>query len=268
MLAWLRRFGVVGVLSGGLLLIGAPAVSASNGSALCGTFLQQTAAEQDTMAKSGFYSHLDPQAMALCTGDAFATRASFSWVAIEQSTAYCSPSCGNSIVQIGRGSCYEPADSNCVGGPQRLVYAFGRDPGADGCAGLDTILAATHDAGPAPTDTGLHYYRVFHSASAGLWYFDHWPKGQGVTIVATIPDSKICWKEPIGSTFNEVWNSGDAVGGYAANHYNFLSMTRQETVGGSWIPSLGNSCIDDPILSAPYFCHTTPPQAWEGWTAR
>ena len=121
--------------------------------------------------------------------------------------------------------------------------------------------------GPAPTDTGLHYYRVVDDGS--WWRFDHWPKGEAVTTVRLLSRSAICWTDREGNTFNETWNSGDALGGSNANHYNLLSMTRQISVGGGWsATSLDAAAPCTYVPGGVYMCDVTASQAWEAWTNR
>ena len=148
-------------------------------------------------------------------------------------------------------------------GGQRIVVAWGRDPEQPGCSGKTRVMPNVGDKGPAPTDTGYHYYRVHDDGS--FWRWDHWPKGQSLITVKSLADTEICGTQREGLTFNETWNQGDALGGSAANHYNYLSMTREVTVGGAWVASAGYTCY---LWGAgpPYNCSTTGSQAWEAWT--
>lgn len=211
---------------------------------------------------SGYYSHLDSQATLLCGNPLPATASgSFKWVAM--STNVCGPGC-LAIMQIGRGRCI--FGSGCDAGPgQRLIVAWGVDHRAPGCAGWMERNPTPIDAGAAPTDTGLHYYRV---VTDGLnWHFDHWRKGQAFQIALTLSAGSQCFGQRLGYTFDETWDHGDALGGSAVNHNNYLSMTRQETIGGPWLATnlTGQPCLLDPALS--YFhCSVTASQAWESWT--
>ena len=71
-------------------------------------------------------------------------------------------------------------------------------------------------------------------------------------------------------TFSETWDRGDALGGSATNHYNFLSMTRL-TAGGAWQATLNQPCFTNaanPPVPTFYHCDETGQQAWEAWTDR
>jgi hypothetical protein len=182
----------------------------------------------DSLAYKGYYSHLDPQTLAICTSPVpGGPSASWGWSAVGATSASCNDpilGCPLSIVQIGRGACRYSVYESCQGTGQRLFAAYGRSEASDGCEGLDDILPVPLNRAPAPTDTGLHYYRVWLDGST--WRFDHWPKGQAVTQVFVVAASLICWTSRAGLSFNETWERGDAVGGSATNHYNFQSMTR------------------------------------------
>jgi hypothetical protein len=84
-----------------------------DGSDVCGTISSRFAGTVDPLAYTGFYSHLDPQVLKLCTGDAAAHRGSFSWSAIE--TSDFAVTYADSIVQIGLGSCYSAGISGLLG---------------------------------------------------------------------------------------------------------------------------------------------------------
>lgn len=115
-----------------------------------------------------------------------------------------------------------------------------------------------------PGDTGFHYYRIWTDGS--VWRFDQWPKGGAVTQVFSISASLICWTDREGITFAETWDRGDALGGHAANHYNFRSMARQATIGGAWTADIVATCGTTP--SPIYLCNVTASQDWEAWTNR
>ena len=264
---WLRK---IAVIVGMALAMTVPSVAlAADGSAACGAVVHRFAYTIDPLGDNGFYSHLDPQALHLCTGDANTTRGSFSFAAVERTyPGGCSiGTCPNSIIQIGRGLCFDPLNPSCFpNSGQRLIVGWGRDPEAVGCTGRTLVRAVPEDKGPAPTDTGLHYYRV-HDDPTGIWRFSHWPKGQPVVTVKSVDESQICWGVREGVTFNETFNVGDSLGGYAANHYNFLSMTRLQNQSGSWEPSLGYQCGLANQLAVDH-CATTGQQAWEAWSDR
>lgn len=209
---------------------------------------------------------MDPQSLLLCTNPIpGAQSASWGWSAVQLSSSACNGgSCPNSILQIGRGACRFSPYSGCQNGTaQRLFVAYGRDNEADGCSGLSDILPVPNDRGAAPTDTGIHYYRVYLDGST--WRFDHWPKGKAVTQTFTLADSIVCWTARDGVTFNETWDRGDALGGTSTNHYNFLSMTRL-TAGGAWQATLNQPCGHTVLPE--YNCLVTGQQAWEAWTDR
>jgi hypothetical protein len=219
----------------------------------------------DAVAYNGYYSHLDPQTLFLCTNpDPGTPSASWGWSAVQATSGSCSQQdgCPRSIVQIGRGACRYSAYADCNGTAQRLWVAYGRDSGVTGCAGLQNIDPIPLDRAAAPTDTGLHYYRVWRDGST--WKFDHWPKGQAVVQVFSISSSLICWTQREGVSFSEIWDRGDGLGGSTANHYNYQSMTRL-TQGGVWQATLNQPCG---ATGDPYFCDETGQQKWEAWTDR
>lgn len=221
----------------------------------------------DVLAQTGYYSHLDPQDNPICSGNSGGRSGSFAFAAVQ--TQSCTPAnaCPSSIIQVGRGRCVN--QPSCSGG-HRLFSAWGANQEAPGCQGHIEVLATPVDRGAAPGGSGLHYYRVYTDGTN--WYFDHWPKGQAVVPAAPpINSSHICWTERMGVTFNESWDKGDAVGGHAANHYNFISMTRRETISGGWFATLNQPCAKQPNPDPdgiPTACLATAAQAWEGWTNR
>lgn len=179
----------------------------------------------------------------------------------------CNPAgtCQLSLVQVGRGACRYSPYSGCQNGTaQRIFVSYGRDPHATGCSGMTEIRPVPLDRGAVPGDTGLHYYRVWQDGST--WRFDHWPKGGTVVQVFSISASLICWTQREGLTFSESWNAGDALGGHAANHYNYMSMARLPSVGGTWVADTISSCATTPFPI--YNCSVTASQKWEVWTNR
>jgi hypothetical protein len=90
-------------------------------------------------------------------------------------------------------------------------------------------------------------------------------------MVSFVNQNEICWGSRTALTFNESINPGDALGGTPANHYNFLSMTRQGSIGGAWSATSLNPAAPCNVLSAPlsiHYCDVTASQAWEAWTDR
>lgn len=246
-----------------------PTVTAAAANVNCGNVVTTLAGELDSAAESGYYSHLDPQGLLACTNQTGSRWGVFSFAAIQ--TEGCnSGGCGNSIVQIGRGRCFEFNHPYCQNqAAQQLITGWGRDPEAPGCGNRGRRLAVPVVHGNAPMDTGFHYYRVWDDGNS-WWRFDHWPKGQAVVGARLINRSEICWTTREGATFNEKWNEGDALGGTASNHYNFISMTRQIAIGGQWQATVTTDpCDVDPGgLFSPYHCDVTGTQAWEAWTDR
>lgn len=256
-----------------LLLLGNPITVAADTANCVGNTPNSFAANYDaaTLPVTGYYSHLDPQSLLICTNPFPSTvRGSFSWSAIQRGDAD-EADCDFCIVQIGRGACDDPANPSCVGTSQRLFTAWGRRSTAPGCDGQQDIIPAPANMGPAPTDTGLQYYRVWRDGT--YWRFDHWPKGQAVVQVRLISQSLICWGNRTAVTFNETFNTSDSLGGTPTNPYNFLSMARQAAVGGAWSPTSLNAAAPCGFLSldpigADYRCDVTASQAWEAWTDR
>lgn len=214
---------------------------------------------------TGYYSHLDPQGLFLCTApDADDVRGSFAWSAVTGPGG-----CSFCIVQVGIGACDDPGNpTHCAGTSQRLFTAWGRSPSAQGCGSQSEVSPTPFSLWPAPTGAGLHYYRVWRNNS--YWFWDHWPKGQALVQLQFLNQSNICWGDRHAVTFNETFNTGDSLGGTPANHYNFLSMTRQNTVGGAWSATVLNPAAPCDILSAGaiYHCDITASQNWEAWTDR
>lgn len=246
---------------------------AGNGTADCGAWHPRFGAMIDPANVTGFYTHLDSQALSPCTDPPpEPTRASFAWSAIERDSVNgcTSGSCPNSIVQVGRGICNDPANpTGCRNAGQRLLRAWGRDSEAYGCSGLGDVVPAPHDYGAAPTDTGLHYYRVWRDATA--WHFDHWPKGHPVSeLLPAVSVANVCWSSrPEAAAFNETWNQGDALGGSTSNHYNFVSTTKQVAVGGAWSPTTFDPSDPCTVIDRGiYLCDVTGAQSFEVWTNR
>jgi hypothetical protein len=57
------------------------------------------------------------------------------------------------------------------------------------------------------------------------------------------------------------------------HNYNFISMTRRETISGGWFATLNRPCGKQPPQgedpdNLPTACLATAAQAWEGWTNR
>lgn len=271
-----RRLGVVsvaGVIAALIMHFGPGVAVAGPPTANCnGAYSSAFASTYDSLASKGYYSHLDPQTLMLCSNPVpGGPSGSWGWSSLIRTNASCSDGdgCPNSIVQIGRGACRYSQYSGCQNGTaQRLFAAYGRDGGAQGCQGLNDIEPVPLDRGAAPTDTGLHYYRVWLDGST--WRFDHWPKGQSVTQAFTLSASIICWTQRQGVSFAESWDRADALGGSTTNHYNFLSMTRM-TAGGVWQPTLGQPCVvsvSNPPIPYFYHCDETGAQSWDAWTDR
>lgn len=255
------------LLSSLLLVTGAHPVAAANGAANCGGLSVLGAGNFHNAFTSGIYAHLDPQLLQLCLNPAGNTqRGSFSWSAIQYAGE-----CPNCILQIGRGICDDPLNSDdCDNQGQRVYTSWGRDPSVSYCSTKSRILPTPVDRGPAPQDNGYHYYRV--AISGGSFVFDHWPKGQPLVSEWSIPVGEVCWRlNAIGATFVERWNSGDALGGSDANHYQVLHVTGRTGLD-PWLPSAMNAnqpCASDPGGSFnPYHCDITGTQAWKAWTSR
>jgi hypothetical protein len=259
------------VLSASLTLIGRPpSAAASNGVDQCWNINLTRLAGQfppDGTAFAGYYAHLDPQTQYLCTTQQVGPRyGSFSFAAVQIDFDDC-PACDWGIVQIGRGACRSSETPlTCPGAQQQLFVAYGRDEEANGCTGLHDILPVAINRGAAPTDTGLHYYRVWTDGSR--WRYDHWPKGQALVPIFDIAASLVCWTDRDGTTFNEAWDPGDSLGGHSANHYNFLSMTRQQTIGGPWSASTTSACGFSQFHLDSDRCQWNASQSWEAWNIR
>lgn len=241
--------------------------AAGNGNANCGIPLTRFAGETDSPAATGICAHLDPQLLAICTQPNGERRATFAWSAVQLQQLGCSQGgCPNSIIQIGRGTCYDIAiPYGCSGTGAKLLTAWGRDPQAAGCAGTSLVIPFPFSHGPAPLDNGYHYYRV--SVQGSTWQFDHWPKGKALQVVRWIPASNICWLSREAAMFNETWNVGDALGGSVANHYQFMHGTVMDSVGAPWIPiSIEQPCDDWP--TGIFHCEVTGIQQLETWTDR
>ncbi|HEX4815125.1 MAG TPA: hypothetical protein VFV66_20480 [Nonomuraea sp.] len=222
-------------------------------------------------ARTGLYAHLDPQALILCTNDNGLARGSFAFVSLQYAPGTCTTNdCSSSIIQIGRGICDDPANvTNCNGGGQRLLTAWGRNPGAPGCAGWTTVLATPVSHGAAPTDNGFHFYRVVLSGDRYL--FDHWPMGQPLVSVRSLGRDAVCWRGgAVGSTFAEHWNVGDTLAGFDANHYQIMKITRRLNEADAWGPAaISAPCdADGGGFFTPYHCQVTGGNQWEGWTTR
>jgi hypothetical protein len=268
----LRRAVNLGILVALLSLPwlgGASPAGATDGYAACSNLISNrfaTATPPDGTAFAGFYAHLDPQPLLMCnTQQVGYGYGAFAFAAIQIDFADC-PACQYGIVQIGRGACRVPwLGETCTGPAQRIFVGYGRDEEAAGCTGLHDIMPVPINRGPAPTDSGLHYYRV-HTDGA-RWWFDHWPKGQALVPVFDIAASLICWTDRNGVTFNESLDRGDALGGGSSNHYNFLSMTRQQSIGGSWTVSPTTGCG---LVYAAFgdMCLWNATQSWEAWNTR
>lgn len=245
-----------------------PGMHAANGVANCANTIDNRHSGSfpaDPLAVTGYYAHIDSQTVYLCTNQIIGGHyASVGLANIQDSSC---GTCANSIVQIGRGACREPNSDDCTGPSMRLFVAYGRDPAATGCAGQTTIMPVPLNRGPAPTDTGLHYYRVWTDGTR--WNFDHWPKGQSVVHAFDISASLICWTQREGLVFTEAVDFGDANGGGPTNHFNFLSMTRQSTVGGAWAASNSTACfIEINGIPAGDNCQFNASQSVETWTNR
>lgn len=259
---------LAGFLVATFVLAALPAVALADVANCSDTPLYRFAGNYDpaTPTATGYYSHLDPQGLEICTNpDSNDVRGSFAWAAIQMGDG---SGCFYCIIQIGLGACDVPGDTDCTGTSMKMFTAWGRSSSAPGCSGFSDVLPLPVNSGAAPAGSGFHYYRVVRDNTT--WRYDHWPKGQPVVLLRQTSESSFCWGDRTAVTFNETHNPSDSLGGTPSNHFNFVSMTRQTTVGGAWSATSLNPAAACDVLSSGviYHCDITASQAWEAWTDR
>ena len=182
--------------------------------------------------EQGIRGFFDSQSILVCTGTGnpgVDDRGTSMWVVVS------GPAVGGiNLIQYGILRCSGLGPAYCDG-TLRQAFAWGRDNAATGCSGLADVLPTGSSTGTAPASGADHRYTITHE---GAWfaYYDS-------TLEASVLNSSICWAPDDLKVFGESKDSGDGIGGSAANHFDVTSIQVQSSFGGAWQnANLGASC--------------------------
>lgn len=182
--------------------------------------------------EQGIRGFFDSQSILVCTGTgnpAIDDRGTSMWVVVS------GPAVGGiNLIQYGIARCNGLGPSYCDG-TLRQLFAWGRDNAAPGCSGLADVLPTGSSTGTPPVSGVDHRYTITHE---GAWfaYYDSMLEG-------SVLNSSICWTPDDLKVFGESKDSGDGIGGSAANHFDVSGIQVQSSFGGAWQnANFGASC--------------------------
>lgn len=196
---------------------------------------------------------MENQTLGLCTTAADDDNGSAVYVSIEEDGGH-----AYDIAQVGVYKC-EYAIAMCTGSIGQF-YAWGRHNSQPGCSGFSNVEPLGTRVGGLPS--GTWFFEVLRTSSA--WKFSI----NGV-VVESLPASTICWTRKRASWVGESWDTGDAIGGSAANPFALLGALYEPSVAGQWLSpswSLGDMC--NVSSAAKYKCNATNGQAFNLWTVQ
>jgi hypothetical protein len=160
------------------------------------------------------------------------------------------------IVQMGRGACRPIAGGGC----NNLMHdgwAWGRSPSSPGCGGHSLkIPTATWFGSISPGGT----YSVVQEADGDF-------VTSSTNHGAWISTNSICWTNSTVAVFVESHDFGDALGGSAANSYNFTSKQFKTSAAGAWMV-LPNQCNVGGGLPPIFHCFADAEGRLRLWTDR
>lgn len=179
--------------------------------------------------------------------------ASTGWVAIQGVGT-------NDIVQMGHGVCRPAGGAGCNTVMQD-GWAWGRTSTSPGCSGFANKLPTgnwlgSHSPGGvySVVEEAAHDYSL-SSTNHGAW----------------ISTSSVCWTNDTVAVFVESHDFGDALGGSAANNFNFTEKQFKTSAAGGWM-ALPNQCNARQraggALEAIFKCSATADGALRTWTDR
>jgi hypothetical protein len=146
------------------------------------------------------------------------------------------------------------------------MYAWGRDPNTQGCAGYSTIYPTASAYGT--WDGAVHLFSVYQGSSTGPWVgtIDS-------TTVLSVPASAICWTPQEASWFAESWDLGDSLGGSSSVKLHFFNMGYKDSAGVSWLSTNSNSSFAcnnmiGGVTTPPFYCDITGATTVDVWSNR